>query len=241
MILKIVFASIEKLDFRNAFENLTLVESIEQLGNSANEDTTYVLAAVEDQLKAVEDSGHEIYIPSTGLTADNQSLGWHVYFDLENYPFYQKVKEVIGKEDKPKGVFRFRRIVNQYANNLLLTGDLYVLSSLLGELQGIQVKQTNQIMIPEHTIVLMDFGGGTMAHIEYTVAEQERIELEWSGIKTIIEFDSDQMRPIQQGSRTSSQISYSVDAILASAQKVDQELVTRLKYFSNLINGGAHS
>ena len=112
---------------------------------------------------------------------------------------------------------------------------------MLGEPQDIQVKQTAQTVIPAHTIILMDFGGGTMAHIEYTVAKQERIELEWSGIKTILEFDSDQMRPIQQGSKASLPLAYSVDAILASAQKVDQELVNRLNYFSNLINGGAHS
>ena len=157
----------------------------------------YVLAASEEQLKAVENSENEVYIPFTELTDDHQRSRLDVYFDLENYPFYQKVKEMIGKEDKPKGVFRFRRMVKQDENNSLLTGDLYVLSSLLGEPEDIQVKQTDQTVIPAHTIILMDFGGGTMAHIEYTVADQERIELEWSGIKTIIEFDSDQMRPIQ--------------------------------------------
>ena len=185
IIMKIVFASLEKLDFRNTFENVSVIESVEQLKNTTNEDTTYVLAVSEEQLKVVGDSGNEVYIPSTELTADHQSLGWHVYFDLENYPFYQKVKEMIGKEDKPKGVFRFRRMVKQYENKSLLTGDLYVLSSLLGEPQRIQVKQTDQSVIPAHTIILMDFGGGTMAHIEYTVTKQERIELEWSGIKTI--------------------------------------------------------
>ncbi|WP_421102832.1 hypothetical protein ACOKXV_08730, partial [Sporosarcina psychrophila] len=184
---------------------------------------------------------NEVYIPFTELTADHQMLGWHVYFDLANYSFYQKVKELIGKGDKPKGVFRFRRMVNQYENNSLFTGDLYVLSSLLGEPQRIQVKQTDQTVIPVHTIILMDFGGGTMAHIEYTVTNQERIELEWSGIKTILEFDSDQMRSIQQGSKASLPLAYSVDAILATAQKVDQVLVNRLNYFSNLFNGGAHS
>ena len=107
-----------------------------------------------------------------------------MYFDLENYPFYQKVKEMIGKEDKPKGVLRFRRMVKKDENQSLLAGDLYVLSSLLGEPQDVQVKQTDQSVTPAHTIIMMNFGGGTMAHIEYTVTNQERIELEWSGIKT---------------------------------------------------------
>lgn len=239
--MKIVFASLEKLDFRNTVENVILIESVEQLNNTTYEDITYVLPVSEEYMGIIADAGNEVYIPFTELTVDHQSLGWHVYFDLENYPFYQKVKGLIDKEEKPKGVFRFRRMVKQYENNSLLTGDLYVLSSLLGEPQRIQVKQTDQTVIPVHTIILMDFGGGTMAHIEYTVTNQERIELEWSGIKTILEFDSDQMRPIQQGSKASLPLAYSVDAILATAQKVDQVLVNRLNYFSNLFNGGAHS
>ena len=203
MIMKIVFASLEKLDLNNTFENVSLLESGEQLKNTTNGDTTYVLAVSGEHMKAEGISGNEVYIPFTELDDDQQRLGSHVYFDLECYPFYQKVKELIGKEDKPKGVLRFRRMVNQYDKKSLLTSDLYVLSSLLGKPLDFQVKQTNQSVIPAHTIILMDFGGGTMAHIEYTVAGQERIELEWSGIKTIIEFDSDQMGSIQQGTKTS--------------------------------------
>ncbi|MEK4403740.1 hypothetical protein MKZ26_04725 [Sporosarcina sp. FSL K6-6792] len=239
--MKIIFANLEKLDFRNTFKNVSVIDSVDQLKNAANEDVTYVSAISEEHLKVVWNSKYEVYIPFTELTADHQMLGWHVYFDLENYPFYQKVKGMIDKEEKTKGVFRFRRMVKQYENNSLLTGDLYVLSSLLGEPQRIQVKQTAQTVIPVHTIILMDFGGGTMAHIEYTVTNQERIELEWSGIKTILEFDSDQMRPILQGSKASLPLAYSVDAILATAQKVDQVLVNRLNYFSKLFNGGAHT
>ena len=62
-----------------------------------------------------------------------------------------------------------------------------------------------------------------------------------AGLKHILEFDSDQMRPIQQGSKASLPLAYSVDAILASARKVDQQLVNELSYFGNLINGGAHT
>lgn len=241
MTMKIVFASLEKLDLHNTVGNVSLLESVEQLNNTTNGDTTYVLAVSEERMKAEGISGNEVYIPFTELDDDQQRLGSHVYFDLECYPFYQKVKELIGKEDKPKGVLRYRRMVNQYDNKTVLTGDLYVLSSLLGAPLDIQVKQTDQTVIPAHTIILMDFGGGTMAHVEYTVTERERIELEWSGIKTIIEFDSEQMRQIQQVTKTSLPLDYSVDAILASGQKIDQELVNRLNYFSNLITGGAHS
>ena len=236
--MKIVFASLEKLDFRNTVENVILIESVEQLNNTTYEDTTYVLPVSEEYMGIIADAGNEVYIPFTELTVDHQSLGWHVYFDLENYPFYQKVKGLIDKEEKPKGVFRFRRMVKQYENNSLLTGDLYVLSSLLGEPQRIQVKQTDQTVIPVHTIILMDFGGGTMAHIEYTVTNQERIELEWSGIKTILEFDSDQMKPINPNDRTLSPLKYSVDDIVSSAKVIDEKILNRLDYFQKQVGEG---
>ena len=49
--MKIVFANLEKLDFRNTIENVSLIESVEQLKNATNEDTTYVLAVSEEYFK----------------------------------------------------------------------------------------------------------------------------------------------------------------------------------------------
>ncbi|MFJ7936164.1 hypothetical protein [Sporosarcina sp. NPDC096371] len=232
---KIIIASLEKIDIRSTLENVRVIESVDQLKNAASDGITYVLATSEEQMKVLESSDHEVYIPAFALTAAHQHMGQYVYFDLESYPFYQKVKEVIGKEQKPKGVLRFRRIVKHGGKRSLLAGDLYVLSSLLGKPQDVQVKQTNLSVTPSHTIIMINFGGGTMAHIEYTVADQEKIELEWSGILQILEFDSEQMKPIQ----STFQLRYSVDAILASARKVNQELIVQLNDYSKLINGGA--
>ena len=79
-----------------------------------------------------------------------------------------------------------------------------------------------------------------MAHLEYTFADVEKIELEWSGVKQIIEFDSDEMNPFhpQQGSYLP--LSYSADSILHTARQVDENLLNRLEQFTKLLQGGAN-
>lgn len=232
---KVVLARLEKVDHKETVENVKVVDSVGQ------EEITYILADTAENFDKVSNDGNQIYIPSTLLTVDDQDTkGLHVYFDLENYSFYQKAKEMIEKETKPKGVFRFRRMVKQGESDSLLAGDLYVLSSLLGDPQDVQVKRTDQSVTPAHTIIMMNFGGGTMAHIEYTVTDRERIELEWSGIKNIIEFDSEEVEIVQSGNKTIPTLVYSVDAILATAYQVDQTLIDRLSHFSGLIAGGVN-
>ena len=86
-------------------------------------------------------------------------------------------------------------------------------------------------------IMLVNFGKGIMSHIEYTVANEERIELELSGIKSIVEFNSDHMKPIQPESKTSLPLSYSVDDIIASARKVDDNMLKSLHAIRELIEG----
>ncbi|MBP1948427.1 hypothetical protein [Virgibacillus litoralis] len=224
----IVFARLDKIDYQATLR--TIVDSVEQ---QAKQDETALLSLSKTKLDAVLNENNNIFIPSTLL--DNAAEGVNVYFDLENYPFFQKIKEVIEKENKPKGVFRLRRIIGNGESKELIAGDLYVLSSLLGETQDIQVKHTNQTVSPCHVIVTVNFGGGTMAHLEYTFSEQdESIELEWSGIKTILEFNSETMNP------TDPSLVYSVDSIIDTAHPADQSLIKRLNNFSQLVNGGTN-
>ena len=63
----------------------------------------------------------------------------------------------------------------------------------------------------------MNFGGGTMAHIEYTVTKiGSELSLNGVALKTIIEFDSDEMKPIQAREvKRHLPLAYSVDSILA--------------------------
>ena len=233
----IVLSKVDKLDLNTTLTAVEVVDSVESIAG----DTTFILEITDKNLAAIDNSSHSFYIPSTALSAvDQDTAGLRVYFDLENYPFYQAAKAIITKEAKPKGVFRYRRTVKQGENDAILASDLFVLSSLLGEAQDVQVKRTNAKVTPSHTIIMINFGGGTMAHVEYTVSDHERIELEWSGDKNIIEFDSNEMRPIQPGSKTKLPLVYPVDTILATAYEVDQNLVDQLNHFESLIDGGAH-
>ncbi|KAA0965554.1 hypothetical protein FQ087_04440 [Sporosarcina sp. ANT_H38] len=237
---KIILSKFDRIDFRTTLENISVVESAEQIREGENGEAVIVLDATVENLQAVENDAHQTCIPSTMLTTDYQNLNVSVYFDLENYPFYQKAKEIISKEDKHKGVFRFRRTVKHVEDVSLLAGDLYVLAALLGDPHDVHVKRTDQFVTPAYIIIMLYFGSGTMAHIEYTVTDQERIEFEWSGIKTIIEFDSGEMRPVQPGSKATLPLTYSVDSILATARKVDQTIIERLNHFEMLVNGGAN-
>lgn len=230
---KVVLGDLSKIDQDATLENIEISQSV------GSAEATYILAATPEKLEEVSTLDHEIYLPSTLLNTNAQNIDHlHVYFDLENYPFYQRAKEIIAQETKPKGVFRFRRMVKQDEDRSRLVSDLYVLSSLLGELKDVQVKQTDQSTLPAHTIIMVNFGGGTMAHIEYTISDQERIEFEWSGIENIIEFNSDKLESIESRNLTSLPLVYSVDSILEQAHQVDQTLIDRLKYLSDLLNRG---
>lgn len=224
----IVFARLDKIDYQATLR--TIVDSVEQ---QAEQDETALLSISKTKLDAVLNENNNIFIPSTLL--DNAAEGVNVYFDLENYPFFKKIKEVIEKEHKPKGVLRLRRIIGNDESKDLIAGDSHVLSSLLGEPQDVQVKHSKHTLSPYHVIVTVNFGGGTMAHMEYTFSDQdERIELEWSGIKTILEFDSETMNSID------SSLTYSVDSIIDTAHTADQRLIKRLTNYRQLVHGGAN-
>lgn|SRR5699024_4964418 len=234
---KIVLGKKEKIDLRTTLKEVDFVDSVQDVKDGCE------LAFVEGtdkNLSTVDPQAQEVYIPAHLLTTDQAvANNTYVYFDLENYPFYQSAKAIIEKEDKPKGVFRYRRKVKEGTGEKLFASDIYMLASLLGEPQGLKVKKTDPSVIPAHIIVMVNFGGGTMAHIEYTISDEDRIELEWSGTKNIIEFDSDQMTPISPKGHTTLPLAYSVDSIVSLAHKLDQSLLDELDKYNQLIDGGA--
>lgn len=230
---KVVLGQLEKIDLRATVENVEAVNSVGQ------ENVTYLIPATDENWEQLREGDHQLYIPSTLLMEDQQpSTGMKVYFDLENYPFYQAAKQLIKQTDKPKGVFRFRRMVKQGESGSLLAEDLYVIASLLGHPEDVQVKRTDQSIKPAHTILMINFGGGTMAHVEYTVSDHDKVELEWSGNNQIIEFNSDELKPVQPGNKTRLPLMYTVDAILENAHPVDQVLMDRLNNFRKLLSRG---
>lgn len=234
----VIVAELEKLDFRLAVKPVSVLESVDQLTAIDNDDTIYVLAATDENLNALKNELHHVFLPSVMVPGEDQNAKVSIYFDLENYPFYQQAKEIISQEEIFKGVFRFRRTVTKAEDQSLFVGDLYVLAGLLGEPEVVHVKTTVQSVSPVYIIMMMNFGGGKMAHIEYTIHHQERIELEWSGIKNIIEFDSNDVKPAQPGSKTTLPLAFTVDSILATGHQVNQNILERLTHFEKLISGG---
>lgn len=237
---KIVLANLQHLDFISTVTQTKVIESADEL--SANENVVFVLPVKKENLSVAKSSEHDIYIPPTLLVDEYENKPHvHVYFDLENFSFFPKAKEVIEKAAHSKSVLRYRRMVKQNDKSSILAWDLYVLSNLFGDVVDMKIKQTDQKIVPAHTILLINFSCGTMAHLEYTVSDRERIEFEWSGIKNIIEFDSNEMCRIQPGDQTKSPILYTVDSILGSAHKIDSKLMKQLSKLEELMSGGGES
>lgn len=238
---KIILADKGKLDNRTSLEEINEVDSIDSLSN--DEAVVHVMENTANNFLTLnQQTHHTLYIPATSLSLeDDQEKNVYVYFDLENYPFYKSTKEIIeqnANNEKPKGVFRYRRMVTEADKDQTLSTDLYVIFSLLGQPVNVHVTRTNQQKKPAHTILLLNFGEGTLAHVEYTVADQNKIELEWSGIKRIIEFDSNEMNPFNPTNKSKLPLMYSVDSILKTAQVFDETLAKQLRSIKKLINGG---
>lgn len=182
--------------------------------------------------------GHQMYLPAETVWSNHEIFGCYVYFELECLPFYKRAKEMIEQGDQPSGVFRYRRQVNTEDHLAYMTCDLYVLSRLFGTPLDTHVKQTKAGVYPAHTIVTIDFGNGRIAHLEFTESEQKQIELEWSGIGKIIEFNSEEM--VSLSTETNS-LTIPVQNIFKHAQIVDQELLDQLKGIEHLLTGGVQS
>lgn len=234
---KVILADRERVDVDLSLTQSNILNTINE--QSLTKENVMILPITNENLKVLDNNKYEVYLPSSyliGRYENNDNVS--VYFDLENYGFYQSVKEIIKKESKPKGILRFRRMVKQGENISSLASDLYVLSHLLGGAVNIQIKQTSQSVTPAHTIVLVNFDDGTMAHVEYTVSDREQVEIEWSGVENILELDSDEMNTIQSGDQTKLPFLYTVDSILNTAHAVNQKLVDQLKQFESIVDGG---
>ncbi|MEK4244067.1 hypothetical protein MKZ20_01840 [Psychrobacillus sp. FSL K6-2684] len=221
----------------SSFNNIELAQadklhSVEQQVMINSKKSSFVMDATESNLRALEKRGHEFYIPSDLLKHVNEDSNAKVYFDLECHPFYQKIKEVIEKGITSNGVFRFRRI-SKGNNPQLIADDLYVLSLLFGEPKEKHIKKSKLETVIRHIILMIRFESGVMAHVEFTFANVNRIELEWSGIKQIVEFDSENLRgqllPLQ----------YSANDLVSSAKKIDAVLMDKVRYYKNFVAGGA--
>lgn len=232
----VLVESPDKLDKRKTVMSTERITSFDEIKENTDENFAFVMEATKDNVQSVTKHTDRVFLPSTSLLTFNPAVDCYVYFDLESYPFFQKFKKLMEKLQQSKGVLRFRRTMLEENQELVLS-DLYVLSSIFGGLESVHIKQSKRQSGSFHMIMMANFGKGIMSHIEYTVANEERIELELSGIKSIVEFNSDQMNPIHAESKTHLPLSYSVDDILDSARKVDDNMVKSLHAIRELIEG----
>jgi hypothetical protein len=212
----IVLANIERIDFITTTIKVNVVDSIAKLGENT------VLINLND-VSLTDLKGHTAFIPATFLQEGNLN-DVKVYHELAQYPFFQQAQSVIQNNGIVKGVFRLRRVVNEAKNTAVIASDLCVLSSLFGDPVFIDVKNSQTNARPNHVIVMIHFAGGVMAHVDYTFSNKESIELEWSGVQQIIEFNSDEMNPFDPGSFTTLPLQYNVDSILRNAEPAEQVL-----------------
>jgi hypothetical protein len=209
--------------------NVEVVDSFEQV-----EDRTVLLDL--EKIHLVGGRGdHRVYIPATRIDSV-QGEDVFVYHELELYPFFQKAKEILLETGVPKGVFRLRRIIESKKNSSVIASDLVVLSTVFGEPERIVIKHSPKEMQPAHVIVMISFDGGTMAHVDYTFTGKEYIELEWSGIGQIIEFNSEEMNPMNLVVNVPLTLHYHVESILETSK--NQESVRKdFQRFQQLVGG----
>ncbi|WP_060678222.1 hypothetical protein [Virgibacillus halodenitrificans] len=203
------------------------------------EQTENIVATYSDaQFHEVLAEGYDVYVPSSLITDDycGSYNNLYTYFELENYPFFKKLKDVIKKDENKKGVFRFRRKVSEKEQKTI-SSDLYVLNFVFGDIENVEFAHSDRGYEPFHVILLVHYINGTFAHLEYTFTDEDSIEFDWSGLKRIIEFDGNEMNPVKTNDQSSSLMLYT-DTILSTACQVNEELMTKLNSFKRLVDEG---
>ncbi|GIO26989.1 hypothetical protein [Ornithinibacillus bavariensis] len=163
---------------------------------------------------------YDVYVPATVIDTI-QGNNVKAYHELLQYPFFQRTKETILEEGTPKGVFRLRRMVDSVKNNAVILSDLCVLASMFGETEKVVIRHSRLGVVPAHVIVLIRYVCGTMAQIDYTFSDKEFVELEWSGIRKIIEFHSEEVNPVKPSLYHPITLQYDIKSILESSKRLD--------------------
>ena len=224
----VIFALMNKINFDATTFDVEVVESLDQVVKKT-------VVVDPDKFPSYGLEGENVYVPAT-LLDSVQGKSVKVYHELELYPFFQAAKEIILKDGAPKGVFRLRRVIDGEKSNSIIASDLCVLSSVFGEPERIVIKHSRAGLEPQHVIAMLSFGGGTMAHVDYTFAMEEYVELEWSGVGQIIEFNSEEMNPVEPVESVPVTLQYDVDSILRSSKDLES-VREELHRFQQLVGG----
>ncbi|XXM71520.1 hypothetical protein ACQ0QQ_17760 [Lysinibacillus sphaericus] len=217
-----------------------VIGSKEKIKGSSVSGGTVLLSMKEGIGKAAEEADR-VFVP-VELAEEFKGKNAKVYFELELYPFFQRMKEVITGAGDPRGVLRLRRTLPESGSDADISdicGDLFVLSTIAGEPERIHVTATNRGKAPRHVILTLCFEEGKMAHLEYTFGgADERIELEWSGIKRIAEFDSEEMTPVKPDGSIRLPLQYSMEDIMEKSRIADEAFYEKLDTCKTLVKGG---
>lgn len=181
---------------------------------------------------------HDVFIPASLQDSDISDQAF-IYHELALYPFFQEIKAKIIEDGSLTGVFRYRRVVNELVNNALISSDLCVLESIFGQPKSLVVKRSKEEVVPYHVILMIQYEK-VMAHIEYTFSGDESLQIEWSGALKIIEFHSDELKPLKLGGNKLP-LSYRIDSILTHSKKFESVVGAFMRYQKQIGIGGEGS
>lgn len=178
---------------------------------------------------------HQIYMPSHSIEQATRFKNAKIYMDLESYPFYQQVKNIIQKSETKKGVLRYWRMCKEDINLSLLIEDIFVISSLFGDPEKIHLEHTGKAVQPYHIILTVHFSTGALAHIEYTLCEKEEIQIEWNSIQKMVVFSSAEMNAYITNDTYPSSLVLSPELIFNHAHDLNDKLIEKLQKYKNYI------
>lgn len=230
----IIVNDLQKLKLTPGAMPFRVVDSCEALDSIEGVDTFFVektQVAIGDVKKA-----DRVIIRSVEAEKFLAAKEIYVYFDLAAYPFFQKLQQIVEADVKKKGVLRLHRAMKESEIFSISKEDILVCTYLFGEVSDLYVKQSKRFNDVDvyHVMIMVQFTTGTIAHFEYTTDNHDKITFDWSGDKTIAEFDSREMAPIQTMFLNSPQsIYHTPDAILTSCKPLNKHLQSKLNNLEN--------
>lgn len=231
---KLIVANQEQINWDATFVEPVVIDEVE--GQILPDNLQMIDQASLSRIPAPFEA---VYLPVEELDKVENHEQAYVYCDLTLYPFFHEVKNIMQENDSKKGVCRVRRTFSDDVNDMRIAGDIFVLNELFGEPEHIFVKRAKQAEKVSHIIVTINYGNGTMAHIDYTFHDAFRIEFEWSGIGKIIEFNSEESAPVVPIKNIDVPLTFTVESILENSRKLDASVLAEINDISMIVKGDA--
>ncbi|WP_077297837.1 hypothetical protein [Virgibacillus pantothenticus] len=228
----IIVDHLKKLKLISEGASYKVVDSWEALDSTDRVDTFFV-AHNQIATEAVK-KADRVIVPSTEAEKFLTAKEMYVYFDLAAYPFFQKLQQIIEADVKKKGVLRLHRATKQQAFFPVCKEDILVCTYLFGEVCNLYVKHSSSSK-QAHTVIMVQFTTGAIAHLEYTTTNYEKLTFDWSGDRMIAEFDSIDMAPIKTTTSPdcSSSLYHTIDTVLSSCKPLNSKLQNKMNNLEN--------